>query len=332
MEQPGHLSLEITNSCNELCRHCYHPEKRNSEFLTDIELLDKMLAEFGELGFMFLTITGGEPLLHPKFKEICELSQKNRYIISIKTNGTLITNEIVEFFRKLKPNTVEISLYSADPDEHDHITGIIGSWAKSMESVHLLKRNGVKVSVMTPVLKSVKKWTELYELMKKAGIPWSCSPNIHSSLDEREQVEKFKGTFEGHLRFLEFVNRYENQKITNIDDLCFKQCGGGETVACIGSDFSVRPCISYPEKAGIYKEGNTLELLKLAKDLLIKRFNLLECHNCDLVKFCSPCPAHIKIVEGIGICEQTKKEYAKAYKQFFESLIKQELISFPIKT
>jgi len=183
-----------------------------------------------------------------------------------------------------------------------------------MESVHLLKRNGVKVSVMTPVLKSVKNWSKLHGLMKEKDIPWSCSPNIHSSFDERNEVEKFKGTFEDHLRFLEFANRHEDQKIANIDDMCFKQCSGGETVACIGPDLSVRACISFPEKAGIYEYGNASKLLKTARNQLLQRFSILECHNCDLVKFCSPCPAKIKIDNGVGICEQSRKEYAKALK------------------
>lgn len=311
------LALELTDNCNEKCLHCYHPEHKKKGFLKNLALLDEMLKEFGELGFIGITITGGEPLLHPEFKEICELAQKNRYLISIKTNGTLVNDDLVEFFKELKPHIVEFSLYSADRKEHDYITQIPGSFEKTMSGIKMLKENGVKVSAMTPVLKGIKYWKELFELMKEIDIPWGCSQNIHSSFDERLEVEQFKGTLESYLDFLKFVNEHEDQKIENIDNLCFKECGGGISSVCVAPDYSIRACISYPDSAGIYTSGNAEKLLKRARTQLEERFAKLECHNCDLVKYCNPCPAHIKIVDGVGVCEQTKKEYVKAYLKFF---------------
>ena len=93
------LELEITDFCNEKCTHCYHPEHKEKWFLKDLEKLNRMLAEFGNIGFMHVVVTGGEPLLHPEFKEICKLAQKNRYLISVKTNGTLVDDALVEFFK-----------------------------------------------------------------------------------------------------------------------------------------------------------------------------------------------------------------------------------------
>ncbi|HQO92012.1 MAG TPA: hypothetical protein PLX56_06770, partial [bacterium] len=144
-----------------------------------------------------------------------------------------------------------------------------------------------------------------------------CSQNIHSSFDERAEVEEFKGTSESYIDFLEFVNELEGQKINNVDNLCFKECQGGVSNICVAPDYSVRVCISFPETAGIYTGGNAEELLKKARTQLEERFAKLECHNCELVKYCNPCPANMKIVDGVGICEQTKKEYVKAYLKFF---------------
>ncbi|HQI05250.1 MAG TPA: radical SAM protein [bacterium] len=311
------LELEITDLCNEKCLHCYHSEKKEEGILKDLDKLDGMLAEFGDLGFLHIVITGGEPLLHPDFKAICTLAQKHRYLISIKTNGTLIDDDTAHFFKELKPKTVEISLYSADRYEHDHITQIPGSFEKSINGLKKLKNAGVKCSVMTPVLKGIKHWKELFKLMKEMGVPWGCSQNIHSSFDERAEVENFKGTVDSYLDFLQFVNDLEDQKIENIDSLCFKECEGGVSTVCVAPDYSVRACIPFPEKAGIYINGNGEELLKKARAQLEEMFAKLECHNCELVKYCNPCPAHMKIVDGVGICEQTKKEYVKAYLKFF---------------
>jgi len=311
------LELEIADLCNEKCLHCYQPEKKEKGFLKDLDKLDRMFTEFGKIGFIHVVITGGEPLLHPEFKEICKLAQKNRYLISIKTNGTLIDDEMTEFFKELKPRTVEMSLYSADKEEHEFITQVSGSFDKTMEGIKKLKNAEIKCSVMTPVLKGINHWKELFYLMKEMGVPWGCSQNIHSSFDERAEVEEFKGTSESYLDFLEFVNGLEGQEIKNSDDLCFKECQGGASTVCVAPDYSARACIPFPEAAGIYLSGNAEELLKKARTQLEERFAKLECHKCELVKYCNPCPAHMKIVDGVGMCEQTKKEYVKAYLRFF---------------
>ncbi|MGI6395443.1 MAG: radical SAM/SPASM domain-containing protein [bacterium] len=313
------LELEITNSCNEKCLHCYHPQNREVKFLKNLPLLDKALSEFGELGFIFLTVTGGEPLLHPEFREICKLAQKHRYLINIKTNGTLIDESFAQFFKEVIPSSVEVSLYSADKSEHDFITQVEGSFEQAMDGVKILKENGVRISVMTPLLKGIKQWKELYDLMEKMDVPWGCSPNVNSSFDNRAEVEKFKGDYESYLDFLQFVTKYESQKVENIDSLCFKECGGGVEMICIAPDYSTRPCISFPESVGIYEEGKGAELLKKAETALKERFAKLECHNCELVKHCGPCPAHLQIVNNTGICDSSKRDYALAKKHFYNT-------------
>lgn len=303
------LQLEITTFCNETCRHCYHPADRTAEQIENLPLLDRMLHEFGELGFIMLIITGGEPLTHPEFRNICLTAQKHRYAISVKTNGTLIDDDTASFFKELKPLNVEISLYSADHKEHDSVTCTPGSFSRSIEGIKKLKENEVNVSVMTPVIKGIKNWTGLYPLTKKLGVPWSCSPHIHSAFDGREAVNVLRNGYADHLHFIEFIKSHRNVVTENNDNICFKECGGGETVACIGPDLSLRACITFPEKAGIYTGGNGSELLTEARIQLKKRFSLLKCHNCELLNFCDPCPA-MK-----NDCDTGRLEYAKALKK-----------------
>lgn len=311
------LQLEITTFCNETCRHCYHSADRTPEQINDLPLLDRMLHEFGELGFIMLIITGGEPLTHPEFRNICLTAQKHRYAISVKTNGTLINDDTASFFKELKPLNVEISLYSADYKEHDSVTCTPGSFFRSLEGIKKLKNNAVNVSVMTPAIKGIKNWTGLYQLMKELTVPWSCSPHIHSAFDGRDQVNVLKNGPAEHLHFIEFIKSHENIVTGSIDDLCFKECGGGENVACIGPDLSLRACITFPEKAGIYTGGNGSELLSEARRQLKKRFSLLKCHNCELLNFCNPCPA-MK-----NDCDTGRLEYAKAMKSSISVLTKQ---------
>ena len=67
-----------------------------------------------EQGVVFLLITGGEPLLRDDFPQIYTELSKLGFIISINTNGYLITDKILELFKKNPPTRVNISLYGAN--------------------------------------------------------------------------------------------------------------------------------------------------------------------------------------------------------------------------
>lgn len=315
------ISLGITNFCNEFCRHCFYPQKRNLKHLDDLNLLERMLGEFADLGFISLLITGGEPLTNPLFKEICLLARKRRYLISIKTNGTLLDVDTVEFLKNLKPKIVEISLYSADSTEHDFITNLNGSWEKSLKAVKTLKLAGVKVCVVFPVLRGIKHWRETPDLLKSFGVPFRTSCSLFSSFDCRSEVESFKGDVKSYFDFISFFNRYESQKIKNIDKRRLAVCSGAVELFAATPNFEIKPCISFPETVGKYEPGKGKTLLLAARKKLEERFAAVSalCRECESVKYCSSCPAKFKIVDGVAFCDQSKKDWVEAYKNFFES-------------
>ncbi|MFH1325861.1 MAG: radical SAM protein [Candidatus Falkowbacteria bacterium] len=84
------IHIEITNGCNLQCSQCtrfvgHHPKP----FFMDLDMVTKAINSLkgytGQIGIM-----GGEPTLHPQFKEICELMQKlvpNKRQRSLWTNG-----------------------------------------------------------------------------------------------------------------------------------------------------------------------------------------------------------------------------------------------------
>jgi hypothetical protein len=86
--------LYITNECNLCCAHCSFqsaPNKADSHIETGV-----LLRTLDELyGIHDITITGGEPLLHPGFEKILARAAKNASIVYLMTNGIhLLKNEI----------------------------------------------------------------------------------------------------------------------------------------------------------------------------------------------------------------------------------------------
>lgn len=96
------LILSITGQCNFSCTYCYASDHQKE--VMDFEIAKKAidLLAPSEMPFV-LQITGGEPLLF--FSQVQKIityvkNQKPLAQIQIQTNGSLITAEMADFFKK----------------------------------------------------------------------------------------------------------------------------------------------------------------------------------------------------------------------------------------
>ena len=63
------IVVELTNSCNLRCRHCYDPRHAGTAELT-LDIIDKLLLEGKHCNIDHLSFTGGEPTMHREFEEV----------------------------------------------------------------------------------------------------------------------------------------------------------------------------------------------------------------------------------------------------------------------
>jgi radical SAM protein with 4Fe4S-binding SPASM domain len=91
------LGIGITNRCNLRCGYC--SRFSGPEQATDLapqkvkEVLEAALRVASTT--LVVSITGGEPILHPEFKEICSLASHYPLALSLNSNGLQITADIV---------------------------------------------------------------------------------------------------------------------------------------------------------------------------------------------------------------------------------------------
>ena len=103
------LELELTNDCNLKCVYCYR-RKKHSDYLSKKTAFDAVIWFIHASAFskeIYLAFMGGEPLLQfPLIKELVPFAvrrsrQADKTIeISATTNCTLITNEVLDFFKR----------------------------------------------------------------------------------------------------------------------------------------------------------------------------------------------------------------------------------------
>lgn len=106
------LQVFITNKCNLKCKGCFARKVMDSEYdHISLEEYRRVIHVFLAKGGAQINILGGEPLLHPKLKEILDINRAHGIRTTIYTNGYLLGNYTREDFEGIK---LRISICSQD--------------------------------------------------------------------------------------------------------------------------------------------------------------------------------------------------------------------------
>ena len=101
--------------CNLSCAYCneYDDFSKPVPVQTMYERIDRL----GQLGTTIVTISGGEPLLHPDLDLIIERIRRNGIIAGMITNGYLLTAERIHRLNKAGLDHLQISIDNVMPDD-----------------------------------------------------------------------------------------------------------------------------------------------------------------------------------------------------------------------
>lgn len=144
------LQIDITQACTERCIHCYIPEY-NPVFLP-YEQITKVIDEFRNQGGIGITLTGGECMLHPDFDKIVRYARSRDLIVEILSNLTLCTDEKIKVLQDAEA-TVQVSLYSMNPETHDAITKRPGSFVATKTAIEKLRKAQIPCCISCPTMK-----------------------------------------------------------------------------------------------------------------------------------------------------------------------------------
>jgi len=144
------LYFEVTNVCNYHCSICPYRNspRKPAYFATESEIL--RIFSVGN-SIQSVTLSGGEPFLHPEISSIINLLIKRKVSITVLTNASLIAKhrEIKEIIERV-PNhllTIVTAIHGDNSQYHDSITGIAGSFDDSMSSIAWLSDKGKNVTI-----------------------------------------------------------------------------------------------------------------------------------------------------------------------------------------
>ena len=122
------VTLELTYRCNLDCFFCYNDRAKDGKPLS-LEQYERLLEELADMGTLHLTLTGGEPTVHPDFFAIGDKARQLGFVTRVRTNGHILTAKLSERIKRvLDPFVVEMSLHGASADAHDRQTRVAGSF------------------------------------------------------------------------------------------------------------------------------------------------------------------------------------------------------------
>lgn len=148
--RPIQALFELTYRCNHLCTFCNNPLSRDGAELTKEEAFDAV-RQLKDLGVLFLTLTGGEPLLRQDFWEIAEEGRRQKLALRLFTNAYLIDDAVADRLKELGFVEVSISIHGSSPEVHEKLTRIPGSFQRVVDAVRRLRERDLRVVLKTPV-------------------------------------------------------------------------------------------------------------------------------------------------------------------------------------
>jgi MoaA/NifB/PqqE/SkfB family radical SAM enzyme len=156
---PANGTIEVTRRCPLACVHCYNNlpigdrEARAGELTYEEHC--RILDEITGAGCLWLLYTGGEIFVRRDFLDIYRYAKKKGLLITLFTNGTLITPEIADYLQKWRPFSVEITLYGRTKETYEKITRVPGSYEKCVQAIRLLMDRNLPLKLKTMALTTI---------------------------------------------------------------------------------------------------------------------------------------------------------------------------------
>lgn len=137
--EPGRRKalLKITDRCDLRCSHCFVSATPEGEDMSAAVLrgaIGRLLAA----RVANVTITGGEPLVHPELLDILSELVDAGLDVTVCTNGVNLSDDVVRRAAELGKVTFNVSLDGARAESHGRFRGDVSSFDRTVANVRRL--------------------------------------------------------------------------------------------------------------------------------------------------------------------------------------------------
>jgi radical SAM protein with 4Fe4S-binding SPASM domain len=310
-------TIEVTRRCPLTCLHCYNNlpmadvEARQRELTYDQHC--HLLDELADAGCLWLLFTGGEIFARPDFLDIYTYAKKKGFLITLFTNGTLVTERVADYLVEWRPFAIEITLYGYTKETYERLTGIPGSFEKCMRGIRVLRDRGLPLALKTVAVSTNRH--EIPQMQRFAeeelGVAFKFDSMINPRLDCSQSPLDVRLTPEESValdledpkrsdEWVQFAGHVREalEKLPASDTVY--QCGGGVSSFAIDAYGRLSICVlseahKYDVRAGTFREGWE-GFLRQQRARKVTRPT--KCVSCTLKAACGMCPANGELEHG----------------------------------
>lgn len=323
------MQWHITDRCDQRCKHCYIYQGKDKDctFELDLNVLENILHNFidtcNKMGCdPILTITGGDPLMHPNIWEFLEMLKKNNVPFTILGNPFHLSYEVVSRLENLGCHGYQMSIDGLK-QTHDYIRRP-GSFDATLESIKYFKGSSIRTAIMTTVSKTnISEIPDLVDIVVKYNVDnfafarYCPNPEDFDLLPSPEEYKNFldcmwkkfneykdcgtRFALKDHLWNLYLYEKglFTIEDINNPDDLIIDGCHCGISHITTLADGTVYACRRCDSPVGKVPEESIYDIFYGKKMEEYRKFENFEyCAKCELKNFCRGCPAVAKCLTG----------------------------------
>lgn len=309
-------NFELTARCNFDCPMCYVHLKQEDIDAQGKELTTEQWIEIARQarnnGMVFALLTGGEPFVRKDFFEIYTAMKQMGLMVSINSNGSMLSGEIRRKLLENPPARMNISLYGGCSDTYQNMCGQ-DAFERVVENIRAVKEAGINVCInlsITPYNRQDLK--KIYDVANELGIHVRAASYMYPSI--RVNGEKYgcgnrlspedaaECSVEWDLlRFTEeeFAMRAKNMKaLTGVENHDCPvaseegvRCRAGSTAFWLTWDGRMLPCGMMPGPTVYPLQSSFKEAWDTLRQETEKIRMPIQCTSCTKKDVCTACAA-----------------------------------------
>ncbi len=200
------MNLMLTGRCNYNCLHCFNAAENADRMAEwDYDALLDLFDQMADCGFHSITITGGEPMIHPRFHDIVRaIYERNMTLEKLTTNGFFLHQETLDLFHELHADP-QIKISFDGIGHHDRMRGRAGAEKDALRALKLCADNGFETYAQIQVFKgNVDSMRDTLLLLEDTGV------KIARIIRTTETRRWLKNEPEGSLPIEEYLEKMLN--------------------------------------------------------------------------------------------------------------------------
>ena len=253
--------LELSPVCNFSCPFCY-VRKSSQEMLEEGKSILRfsywkgVLDELFEMGVLYVGFTGGECMLHPDFIEIYEYAAKKGFFIYLISNGSCLTEGILDSLKKYPPINISVTVYGGSEETYQRICGKGEYYNRVKANLQRLSKAHIPFSVqMTVSRDNVNDVSEVFKLCRHLDVRFGCANTLISCERCTEEIQEANRVSDEEYRdMMRLLHHIDNKGVTPSPmpvapktNLSGITCSAGRSSAFINHEGMMLLCVSYQE-------------------------------------------------------------------------------------